>query len=71
MTPPETISNPPLDLAQKNHNKHAVIELAVDGEAYGYCMVRLFPEDAPNTVENLLVPLTAKTHKNSSSGGGR
>lgn len=54
MTLPEPMTDTTLDLAQKNKHKHAVIEFAVDGEPVGYCMVRLFPEEAPNTVENFI-----------------
>ncbi len=54
MTPPEMTTSAPLDLAQKNQNKHAVIEFAIDGEPGGYCMIRLFPAEAPNTVENFI-----------------
>ena len=50
MTSPEAT----LELAKKNANKHAVMELAIDGEPFGYCTIRLFPEDAPNTVENFI-----------------
>lgn len=50
----ETTPNVTTDLAEKNHNKRVVIELAVGGEAVGYCMIRLFPDDAPNTVENFI-----------------